>query len=570
MRYILISILLLNSLNAKISDFSVIIDKPFNDALFDIAQDYDRQISAVGFTTKHKSKKKSFNNTFTNPFDYLESLSSANSSQMNLLKIDHAANITLNKTLNISTFSKAVSVIKTPSDGYFVGGYTLDGSLVVLKLNYNGDIIFSRKFGTANLDSMSSLKLLSDGGVLAIGSAITTRSKDDPLFQTGLGLNDIFITRFSKDGVKLWSKKYGTVDDDKAIDAVEAFDGSIMVLSSTENESHKNINLMRINENGNKVWLKVYDEKVDVTPYSITRLRDNNFLLSLSQKNDMNTEQVRLIKISMHKKTIVDKIIPTTYSSLLKSIKEYSNSNLIGVGSVRDTYNTDALQMQFDSELNLLCQEHYGEENYDMFNSVAILHNSKAAAVGINTSETSQESNMWIMKLNSDCTVAQKSTKEVDFYIALKRLFKDEIESNKLRIYEDMSIEFIYPELYFKVAEYILTKPQKEFLTKFSKKLIPFLYRYTEMIDTLEINGHTSSEWGNTSFTQTYLKNEKLSMNRSFSTLSYIFKKQDKTTQKWLSEILKGSGLSYSKKVMLYNSEDRDRSRRVSFKIILK
>jgi hypothetical protein len=59
-------------------------------------------------------------------------------------------------------------------------------------------------------------------------------------------------------------------------------------------------------------------------------------------------------------------------------------------------------------------------------------------------------------------------------------------------------------------------------------------------------------------------------MNRSYSTLSYIFKKQDLKKQAWLTNILKGSGLSYSKKIMRSKNENKEKSRRVSFKIILK
>jgi hypothetical protein len=53
MKYILILLIIISSLNAK--DFSIIIEKPFNNALFDITQDYDRSISAVGFSKKYKT-----------------------------------------------------------------------------------------------------------------------------------------------------------------------------------------------------------------------------------------------------------------------------------------------------------------------------------------------------------------------------------------------------------------------------------------------------------------------------------------------------------------------------------
>lgn len=568
MKNIILFLFTFNYLIANTNDFSLIIEKPFDNILYDITQDYDRKISAVGFTKQFKSKRSS-TQSYSNAFDFLDSIANTHGSQMHLIKVNHNANVEIQKTAKLTKFNEAIAVVKTPSNGYFVGGYTLEGSLLLTKLNDTGDTLYTKIFGTNNYDRMNNLILLSDGGVLSVGSSITTRSKNDNMFETGLGLNDIYLTRFSKDGKKLWSKKYGTKYDDKGVDAVEAKDGSIIVVARTAYEEKKNVTLMRITENGNKIWLKHYKSKNTVTPYKLIRLKDDNFLLSLSQKNSMHKDQVRLVKFDIQKNILIDKEIRTSYSSVLKDIKEFSNSNLMAVGYVRDSYNTDALVMLLDSELNMIHQEHYGDENYDMFNSLHILHNSQVTAAGINTPERSQESNMWLVKLNPDATMAQISNKTLSLYEQLSKIFADEIQAKQILIKKDLTIEFIHKDLLFKVGAFQLTQKQKLFLDGFSKKLLPFLQTYQTEIEILEVNGHTSSEWANTNFTNTYIQNAKLSMNRSYATLSYIFTQQNHKTKIWLSSIFKGSGLSYSKKMFSQGVEDKENSRRVSFKILL-
>lgn len=583
MNLLVIFLLLLTSLYAKPSDFSIIIHKPFNGALFDITQDYDRDISAVGFSQNYDTSSTPSGVTYTNAFDYLESASSANGSQISLVKVNDSAEILLNKTTNLSSVNEGVSILKTASNGYWIGGYTLDGSLILLKLGSDGNTIFTKIFGTSKNDKMSKLVQLSDGGVLAVGSSTTSRSAQDKLFETGLGLSDIYLTRFSKNGTMLWSKKYGTKHDDRGIDAAEADDGSIIVLSITTYDTYKNLTLMRITENGDKIWLNHHKEKALVTPYKIIKLRDNNFLVSLSQENESKMDQIRLIKFDLQDNIIIDKTIETNYASGLKDIKEFSDGKLMGVGYVKDAHNTDALAMMLDNKLSLLNQEHFGDENFDIFNALSILNNSQVAAAGIHTDNNSQESNMWIVKLNRNATMAQISKSMVqtsnkipptpkktgDFYDELRKLFQDEINAKKLVINEDLTIEFIDPSLYFKVGKYILTPQQQMFLGGFSKKLIPFLHANKSIINALEINGHTSSEWGGAKFTMRYLKNAKLSMNRAYSTLNYMFQTQNQEAQNWLTEILKGSGYSYAKKVMINEKEDKELSRRVAFKIIL-
>jgi outer membrane protein OmpA-like peptidoglycan-associated protein len=177
---------------------------------------------------------------------------------------------------------------------------------------------------------------------------------------------------------------------------------------------------------------------------------------------------------------------------------------------------------------------------------------------------------MWILKLNRDATIAQVSSDTNDFYKKLLLLFDDEIREGQIKIYKDLSIELVDKRLLFEVGVYKLTKTQEIFLEKFSKKLIPFLHRYQNIVKTLSVNGHTSSEWGDATFTQNFLKNEKLSLNRAYSTMSHMFKTQDHKLQKYLSEIFRGSGYGFSKKIMKNSYlEDRKNSRRASFKIIL-
>jgi len=570
MKLLLAFYLLLSSVAifANTSDYSLIIKKPFNNQLLDIDQDHDRDITAVGFVRKYKTNANR-STTYTNAFDYLKSTSSSYGTQMQLIKANSSAKVIIDKSTTLSNFSKAISLIKTPTNGYYVGGHTMDGQLILVKLDANANVLFKKTFGTKNYDRLKTLVKLRDGGVLVVGSSTTSRYSHDPLFKTGLGLNDIFLTRFNKDGYELWSKKYGTQHDDIGIDAVEANDGSIVVVSQTLYDNTKNLTLMRIGENGNKIWLKQHTKDSTLTPTKIIKLRDNNFLLALSFLNDLNKEQIRLIKFDLRKNIIYDKKIHTNYPSSLLDIKEFSDEGIIGVGYVKDTFNTDALAMVFDSKLNLLNQEHYGGENFDLLNSLVILENSQVAAAGIHTSKHSQESNMWILKLNRDASMAQVSSNTSNFYEQLTQLFAPEIKNNILKIKKDLSIEFIDPRLLFKVSKYNLNQSQKIFLKKFSHKLIPFLNKYQATVKTLEVNGHTSSEWGEQSFSSNYLKNEKLSMNRAYSTMSYIFMNQDERLKKYLSNVFKGSGYGFSKKIMSNNHENKTYSRRVSFKIIL-
>lgn len=567
----LLLLTLFSYINLHASDFSLIVHKPFDSALFDVKEDYDHTISAVGFSKNYRQHSQD-SQTYTDPYDYLATQSSSYGYQMTLIKVDSQSKILLEKSALLKDFNTAVSVQKTPTNGYFIGGYTMDGSLLLVKLDAQGNLLYFKKFGTKNFDKMNSLVALRDGGVLAVGFSVTSRNASDNMFETGLGESDIFVTRFSKDGQELWSKKYGTLHDDDGISAAEANDGSIVVLASTQYDKHKDITLVRLGENGNKIWLKHFESTKLIEAKKIIKLKDGNFLISLAQYDDFNKASVRLIKFDLYKNVLYDETVNTNYSSALNDIAEFSNGKLIGVGYVKDKFNTDGLVMIFDSHLKLLKQEHYGAKNFDTFKALHILHNSQVAVVGIHTDNNSQEENMWLVKLNQDATMAQRSLTHHDtssLYKQLCELFKDEIKAKKIAIKEDLSITLTDKNLYFALGQYRLNEKQKRFLKDFSPKLIHFLAQHKEMINTLEVDGHTSSEWGNSSFEMRYINNADLSLKRSFETLKFIFTNANSQTQQWLTEILKGSGLSYRDKIVLNGAEDKEKSRRVSFKILL-
>jgi len=406
MKYLFTLLLLLSTTILNATNFEIIINKPFNNALFDITQDYDRQISAVGFSNIYNTSNHK-DTTYTNAFEYLKNLSNGNGTHMDLIKVDSKTNITLDKIITLSQCSKAVSILKTNNDGYFIGGYTNDGLLIVIKLDANARVIFTKIFGTKNYNSMSKLVKLRDGGVLSVGTSKTTRNIQDNIFESGMGLNDVYLTRFSKNGKIVWSKKFGTSHDDEGIDAVEARDGSFIVITRTSNGYNQNMVIMRLTQYGNVIWKKNYKTNDIISAYKIIQLRDGNFLLSLSQNARLQKEYIRLIKFDIQKNITNDKVLNTTYSSALIDIKEYSNSNLIGVGYVKDDYNTDGLVVILNSKLEMLHQEHYGGNNYDKFNAVTILNNSQSAVAGIKTNNNSQESNMWIIKLNEDGSISK-------------------------------------------------------------------------------------------------------------------------------------------------------------------
>ncbi|NOQ31297.1 MAG: OmpA family protein [Helicobacteraceae bacterium] len=555
-------------------DYSIVIKGKFNDSLSDITQDYNGNLSVVGFSEKFSTSIKPKQQTFYNAFDYLASTKDNSAKQIRLIRLNEEGNINLDFSASLSQMNRAVSVIKTPTNGYYIGGYTENGSLLLLKLDASANVIFSKTFGTQSYDQMNQLVALKDGGVLAVGSAITTRSKMDNIFNQGLGVNDIFVTRFSKNGELLWNKKLGTTNDDRGVSATEAYDGTILLIGTSAKGDNREVLLFRLSENGDKIWMQNYKKHKMLNVYSLITLRDQNFLTLLTYYDEKYKEKIKLVKFDLQKNILQETDVDYKGSSKLVDIKESVNNELIAVGQTTNTGKTKALAIKFSKDLLPVWKNVYGTNSRELFNAVTITSDGQYAVAGEKTTSDNEFTNMWVLKLFNDGGIApkvfNKDSSEVikALYAQLNIVFAKEIKNGTIKISKNLKITFDYGRFNFKVGEYKLTKEQNEFLAPFSKKLLETLKPYAKYIKRFRVNGFTSSEWKSATSETGYLKNSKLSSARGFEVLSKIYK-TNKTDQKWLSKILDNSGNSYADQVKLYNAEDKKASRRVELKIVL-
>ncbi len=570
MRHLLTLFLLTSALAAaQGNSYSIIIEQPAKGALFDIVEDADGVLSSVGTIDTPPQQKKTTAG-YTNAFDYLSSVRSSSGEHMALVRVDQNAQTLLNQTLTLPYISRAEAVLPI-DNGYLIGGESQDGRLALVHVGFDGTLHSERRFGTTATERISRLIALRDGGVLVIGSSMSNRNASDPLYSQGLGKNDIYLARFDKNSNLKWSKKYGTTDDDAGIDAVEAADGSIVVLATKMDNGTRYAVVMRLHETGDTLWTKVLPAPVKGA-YDLLQLRDRSFLVSLGVLNRKNSEQVRLVNFDLHEHILRDKTIASPESRILYELAERSDNTLAGAGVAQGGkhVDTDALVMRLDAGLTPLWERRFGNRNSDAFHALSVLNDGTFAMVGTTTPSVQESSYMWIVKLHEDGSLALKSSDASSIYDALSDALSKEIDAGEISISRDLTISLHTDGLYFKTGVYRLNGAQERFLNRFGPKLFKALQPFQPAVSQLLVNGHTSSEWESADYTAGYLKNMELSSKRAFSVLSHLFSKPDtKPYRHWLTKTVQNNGHAYSH-VVNKLTPDGKLSRRVDFKIVLK
>ena len=162
-----------------------------------------------------------------------------------------------------------------------------------------------------------------------------------------------------------------------------------------------------------------------------------------------------------------------------------------------------------------------------------------------------------------------------DLNQALRDEFRDDLPVWGAEILDDNTFRFNEPQVLFARNSAEINDKFKLILNNFFPRYLAILSKdqFKSEIEEVRVEGHTSSDWrGADSRQVAYIKNARLSQNRSFSVLDYIHAMQASDRHRdWLQKVLRANGLSSAKPVISTTGiEDVNRSRRVEFRVITK
>ena len=159
---------------------------------------------------------------------------------------------------------------------------------------------------------------------------------------------------------------------------------------------------------------------------------------------------------------------------------------------------------------------------------------------------------------------------EVALYDRLNEEFKEDLPRWNAELErETLTVRFTEPEILFDSGRATL-KPEFEFiLSDFFPRYLNVLSDFRDDIAEVRIEGHTSSEWMvATSGDEAYFHNMELSQDRTRAVLEYALLLPESSAQKsWAKKYITANGLSSSRLIFTNGEEDKERSRRVEFRV---
>jgi len=200
----------------------------------------------------------------------------AGESDVYILKLDPSGNKVWDATFGEGSWEGAYSVQETNDGGYIVAGWTQSFGVAmvdvyVLKLSSGGELQWYRTFGGDRREVAFSICQSSDGGYVFAGYTESF----------GARMMDVYIVKLDENGNKVWEKVYGGSNNEEAWSIRQTSDGGYIVAGYTESfgAGGKDVYVLKLDANGNKVWEKTFGGSSDDRGRSIQQTSDNGYIL---------------------------------------------------------------------------------------------------------------------------------------------------------------------------------------------------------------------------------------------------------------------------------------------------
>ena len=218
------------------------------------------------------------------------------------VKINPARTILWSKTIGGSIADNATCVVASLDSGFVVSGFTSsnngdiggnhggtnDGLLV--KIDKNGNIIWSKCHGGTKSDVLNSVVATDDSCFIAFGYTYSNDGdvRGNHVNNLGTYASDAWLLKVDKNGDTLWSKCYGGTKNEIMYGMSKTFDNGFIVCGNTtsndgdvsgnHNTSNNDGWVLKVNSFGDKEWQRCIGGTDEDNLFTIIQTADSNYL----------------------------------------------------------------------------------------------------------------------------------------------------------------------------------------------------------------------------------------------------------------------------------------------------
>jgi hypothetical protein len=173
------------------------------------------------------------------------------------------------------------------NDGDFAGRNRGEHDVFIIKIDRDGKVVWTKTYGGSRNENATWIISTPDGGFAVCGE---TRSTDGD-FAQGItrGGSDVFLLRLNAQGEKLWVGTYGGSQDDRGASVIHTRDGGFAIVGdmtsndgdfSGMNKGASDLFLIKTDARGELVWKRTVGGSDVDRGTSVTQSADNGYAMA--------------------------------------------------------------------------------------------------------------------------------------------------------------------------------------------------------------------------------------------------------------------------------------------------
>jgi hypothetical protein len=292
-------------------------------------------------------------------------------------------------------------VLQMDDGGYLVASITESfgaGSrdIYLIRTNVYGDTLWNKTFGGTGSEQPNAMIKTNDGDIIIAGETSSY----------GAGSTDCYLLKLNQNGDTLWTRTYGGANEDGACDVIQTSDNGFILVgySSTFTSAFGSVYVVKINSAGDTIWTKSYEKSTANIGSSIIQLADDGYFIvgQTLQPGQLQTSDCYFIRTDAQGDTLWTKTYGgNNYDGAFQCYDCGDGLIISGTTKSFGTGNNDIFLSKFDYYGNSIWYKTYGGINSDYGGSFSLTNDNGYIITGRTESFGAGNQDMYLIKTNS-------------------------------------------------------------------------------------------------------------------------------------------------------------------------
>jgi len=294
-------------------------------------------------------------------------------------------------------FEEANAVAIADNNRYLIAGnsvFGLQAQMYVISLDADGSVIWSHNYGWSDINVCYDIcRSIDPNAYVMCGHVQDTKRRD--------AFGDIHALKINNDGDTIWYKIYPDIGEETAYAITATNDGGFVMTGRDENNNNKDLALVKINASGDLQWFRFFGGNTwEEGFYVIEDSQGNIVVCGIAQGA---TADVYIVKTNAAGELIWEKMYGETDKSEKGLCIQETQGGYVISGSqyIVENIDDDIYLFKIDGDGNQLWKKVYGGSNSDYGNSVKVLLDGKLILAGT-TKTASVDGNIYLLKTDAN------------------------------------------------------------------------------------------------------------------------------------------------------------------------